>query len=120
VLGQGLTTFFSLDVQTDLRKQFQEIARRHSPEPRQVYIFMTTAIVRNILLILILLCVFFPFFGGIFCAFTDTLVLFSCLLAGARHPSIAIAQDTRAMTAILSVVRVSIISDNLQNAELIQ
>jgi len=55
-----------------LRKQFEEIARRHSPEPRQVYIFMTTAI------------------------------------------------DTRAMTAILSVVRVSIVSDNLQNAELIQ
>jgi hypothetical protein len=56
---------------------------------------------------------FFPFFGGVLCAFTD-------MLAGARHPSIAIAQDTRAMTAILSVVRVSIISDNLQNAELIQ
>ncbi|KAI9457117.1 G-alpha-domain-containing protein [Lactarius psammicola] len=27
-----------------LRKQFQEIARRHSPEPRRVYTFLTTAI----------------------------------------------------------------------------
>jgi hypothetical protein len=32
--------------QTDLRKQFLEIARGDSPEPRAVYSFMTTAIVR--------------------------------------------------------------------------
>jgi hypothetical protein len=31
---------------TDLRKQFLEIARKNSPEPRTVYSFMTTAIVR--------------------------------------------------------------------------
>jgi hypothetical protein len=31
---------------TDLRKQFLEIARKNSPEPRTIYSFMTTAIVR--------------------------------------------------------------------------
>jgi len=31
---------------TDLRKQYLEIARKNSPEPRTVYSFMTTAIVR--------------------------------------------------------------------------
>jgi hypothetical protein len=31
---------------TDLRAQFQEIARKYSPEPRHVYAFLTTAIVR--------------------------------------------------------------------------
>ena len=31
---------------TDLRKQFLEIARKDSPEPRVIYSFMTTAIVR--------------------------------------------------------------------------
>ena len=30
---------------TDLRKHFQEIARKHSPEPRHVHAFLTTAIV---------------------------------------------------------------------------
>ena len=34
-------------VHTDLRKQFLEIARKHSPEPRSVYSFMTTAVVRS-------------------------------------------------------------------------
>ena len=66
--GTRTDDFFSLDVQTDLRKQFQEIARRHSPEPRQVYIFMTTAIVRNILLILIV-CFFPLFWRGSLCLY---------------------------------------------------
>src|ERR1700761_3459106 len=33
---------------TDLRKHFQEIARKHSPEPRHVHAFLTTAIVRRL------------------------------------------------------------------------
>ena len=32
--------------QLDLRKQFAEISRKHSPEPRRVYTFLTTATVR--------------------------------------------------------------------------
>ena len=34
----------------DLRKHFQEIARKHSPEPREVHAFLTTAIVRPVFL----------------------------------------------------------------------
>jgi hypothetical protein len=34
----------------DLRKQFLKVARKHSPEPRHVYTFLTTAIVRIIFL----------------------------------------------------------------------
>jgi len=37
---------------TDLRKQFLEIARKNSPEPRNVYSFMTTAIVRALSLLI--------------------------------------------------------------------
>ncbi|KAH9979099.1 G-alpha-domain-containing protein [Lactifluus volemus] len=55
-----------------LRKQFAEISRKHSPEPRRVYTFLTTA------------------------------------------------TDTRAMAGILGAIRVGIINDNLQAAELIQ
>ncbi|KAI0296518.1 G-alpha-domain-containing protein [Multifurca ochricompacta] len=55
-----------------LRKQFQEIARKHSPEPRRVYTYLTTAI------------------------------------------------DTRAMAATLGMIRVGIVNDNLQTAELLR
>ena len=36
-------------IYTDLRTQFLEIARKYSPEPRHVYAFLTTAIVRPFL-----------------------------------------------------------------------
>lgn len=54
-----------------LRRHFQEIARKYSPEPRRVHAFLTTAI------------------------------------------------DTRAMAATLATIRVSIVNDNLQSAELV-
>ena len=82
-------------VQTDLRKQFLEIARKHSPEPRTVFSFMTTAVVRSFS--------FIPLF----------FIYFLCLFA---H----ITQDTRAMTATLRAIRVGIVNDNLQSAELLR
>jgi len=66
-----------------------EIARKNSPEPRTVYSFMTTAIVRALSVIffhLLILCV--------------------------------IVQDTRAMAVTLAVIRNSIVHDNLQTAKL--
>jgi hypothetical protein len=78
----------------DIRKQFLEIARKNSPEsePRIVYSFMTTAIVRALpifcLLHLLTLCV--------------------------------IVQDTRAMATTLAVIRTGILQDNLQNAGFIE
>ncbi|KAI0288106.1 guanine nucleotide binding protein, alpha subunit [Russula brevipes] len=54
-----------------LRKQFLKVARKHSPEPRHVYTFLTTAI------------------------------------------------DTRAMASTFGAIRVSILNDNLQSAELV-
>ena len=65
---------------------------------------MTTAIVR-ILFVLLL--------GGVECLTYQLTLSFSFLLE-------RIAQDTRAMAQILQVIRVRIICDNLQNAELIQ
>jgi hypothetical protein len=38
---------------TDLRKQFLEIARKNSPEPRSVHSFMTTAIVRALPILIV-------------------------------------------------------------------
>lgn len=66
---------------------------------------MTTAIVR-ILFVLLL-------GGGVECLTYQLTLSFSFLLE-------RIAQDTRAMAQILQVIRVRIICDNLQNAELIQ
>lgn len=76
---------------TDLRRQFLEIARKNSPEPRTVYSFMTTAIVCS-LPIIIFLCL------SILCV---------------------VVQDTRAMAATLAVIRTSIVYNNLQTAELL-
>ena len=42
----GRTHIMPFAICTDLRMQFQEIARKYSPEPRFVYAFLTTAIVR--------------------------------------------------------------------------
>ena len=77
----------------DLRKQFLEIVRKNSPEtePRIVYSFMTTAIVRArpfACLHLLILCV--------------------------------IVQDTRAMATTLMVIRTSILHDNLVSARFIE
>ena len=75
----------------DLRKQFLEIARKNSPEPRTVHSFMTTAIVRS--------------------SYSYRLhLLIPC----------AIMQDTRAMSKTLAVIRTSIVYDNLQAAKLIR
>lgn len=76
---------------TDLRKQFLEIARKNSPEPRTVYSFMTTAIVRA------------PFL------FMSSYLSNLC----------AIIQDTRAMFATLAVIRTNIVFNYLQSAELL-
>ena len=43
--GKLITPFATC---TDLRKHFQEIARKHSPEPRSIHTFLTTAIVRSV------------------------------------------------------------------------
>lgn len=75
---------------TDLRKQFLEVARKNSPEPRRVYTFLTTATVRII----------YFFFGS--------------------RTSSSSLQDTRAMGAILATIRSSIVSNNLQAAVLLQ
>ena len=75
----------------DLRKQFLEIARKNSPEPRTVHSFMTTAIVRS--------------------SYSYRLhLLIPCV----------IMQDTRAMSKTLAVIRTSIVYDNLQAAKLIR
>jgi hypothetical protein len=87
--------FWGCYVHTDLRKQFQEIARKHSAEPRSVYTFMTTAIVRS------------P-------SFIPSFIYIRCLFAR------IIGQDTRAMTATLGAIRVGIVNDNLQSAELLR
>jgi len=76
---------------TDLRKHFLEIARRNSPEPRTIYSFLTTAIVRG-------------------SCYSYLHLLKLCI----------IVQDTRAMAATLAVIRTSILYDNLQSAELVR
>jgi hypothetical protein len=84
----------------DLRKQFLEIARKHSPEPRTVYCFMTTAVVRTL-----------PIWLSFIRLFTFTFFFFWARV---------IAQDTRAMASTLSAIRVGIVNDNLQSAELLR
>jgi len=85
---------------------------------------MTTAIVRIVPVLFLFLSFSAPlFFGGRLACLNDWLTdtIISLSLLGVRvfcRPSIP--QDTRAMTAILSVIRVNIVSDNLQSAELIQ
>jgi hypothetical protein len=83
-------------VLTDIRKQFLEIARKCSPEPRNVYSSMTTAIVRTLTILLSFLYLFTLLFSRV------------------------ISQDTRAMAVTLGAIRVGIVNDNLQSAELLR
>ncbi len=94
-ITEGSNLFFGWCgcLHTDLRKQFLDIARKNSPEPRTVYSFVTTAIVRTLPIF-----IFFYFYLFILCV---------------------IIQDTRAMTATLAAIRTSILSDNLQAAHLL-
>jgi hypothetical protein len=84
---------------TDLRKHFQEIARKNSPEPREprhVHAFLTTAIVRLLTLIVDFACL------------NMMALFFFCR-----------RQDTHAMADILSTIRGRIVNENLQSAELV-
>ena len=103
----GLTTFTGCA--TDLKTQFLEVARRFSPEqPRDVHVFMTTAIVRII---------FVPYLGVWGVGAPDFFLTDYCFFS---FSLVRVAQDTRAMASILQVIRLRIVCDNLQNAELIQ